>query len=78
MTWVPIIETANHEPIAGVGPWRTYTDDEFAAIEADYDAQFPDQPGALRRWFDHVGDETPVTPAAKKKATRAVAGGESV
>jgi hypothetical protein len=36
------------EPIPGI-PWRSMTDEEFAAAEAEIDARFPDQPGALRR-----------------------------
>lgn len=48
-------EAANWEPIAGV-PWREMSDEEYAAISAQYDAQFPDQPGSLERWFEHVPD----------------------
>lgn len=36
---------------AGV-PWRDLSDEEFAEASAQMDAQFPDQPGSLLRWFE--------------------------
>lgn len=71
MTWVPRPETANLEPIEGVGPWREIADEEFAAIEAEYDARFsPEQAGSLRTRFDHADElktkkKAPATPAAE-------------
>ena len=55
-------EARNWEPIPEV-PWRDLTDDEYEAVSAHYDVQFPDQPGSLKRWFQHVPDK----PAAKKE-----------
>lgn len=55
--WKLKTEAAQWEPISGV-PWRDMTDDEFAAIEAEYDARFsPDQKGSLRRWFEHASEK---------------------
>ena len=71
MTWVPRPETANWEAPAGIAPWRELTDEEFSALEAEYDAQFsPDQAGALREWFEQI-DEAKAT---KKKAAKSAAG----
>lgn len=52
MTYKPKPETANWQPIPGV-EWREYTDAEFKALSDEYDQQFPDQPGSLKRWFDY-------------------------
>lgn len=44
------------EPLPGI-PWRDLSDDEFAEVSAEYDKQFPDQPGSLLRWFHYAGPE---------------------
>jgi len=49
-------EAKNVEPIPGV-PWRDMDDAEFKAVSAEYDKQFPDQPGSLKRWFEHSKDQ---------------------
>lgn len=56
MTYRLKFEARNFEGVPGV-PWRDLTDEEFAAASAQIDAQFPDQPGALARWFDYVKDK---------------------
>lgn len=50
--WRLKAEAKDWSGIAGV-PWRDMTDQEFEAVSADYDRQFPEEPGSLSRWFDH-------------------------
>lgn len=56
MTYKLKEEAANWEGIPGV-PWRDMTDKEFKEVSTAYDEQFPEEPGSLKRWFDHVRDE---------------------
>jgi hypothetical protein len=49
-------EALKWEPIPGI-PWRDMEDEEYKAVCAAYDTNFPDQPGSLRRWFDYVADK---------------------
>lgn len=59
-------EALSWEPIAGV-PWRDMSDEEFAAVEAAYDAQFAEK-GALSRFFEHVVEEAGGSRAKKSSA----------
>ncbi len=68
MSWIPRPETARWEAPPGVAPWREISDEEFAALE---ETTFHEERGALRRWFEHVDDETKTT---KKKAAKAAGG----
>jgi hypothetical protein len=52
MTWKLKKEGEGMTPIAGV-PWRDMEDAEFKAVSDEYDKQFPDQPGSLKKWFEH-------------------------
>ena len=70
MTWIPKPEATRCELPAPFAPAREMTDDEFAAAEAEYDAQFSeDQRGAMRRFYEHTG-------ATKRKAAARSAGSE--
>lgn len=65
-------EAQNFEPIPGIpwGPGTVLTEAEFENVSAEYDAQFPDQPGSLAKWFERVTDASPAdasAPAVAKK-----------
>lgn len=53
------------DPLPGI-PWRDMSDDEFTEVSAEYDKQFPDDPGSLLKWFHYVG------PASKTSEARVV------
>lgn len=66
--FVPKPETEGRELPPGFAPRREIPDEEFAVLEAEYEAQFSaDQKGAIRALYDHVSDE----PATKRKARSA-------
>jgi len=54
-------EAARWSGPAGV-PWHDLSDEEYQAASAVIDAQFPDQPGSLLRWFEHVPPAKPAKP----------------
>lgn len=61
--WKPKEETANWEPLVGIGgEWRELTDNEFTELDAQLG------PG-LERWYEHVDDtktkKAPASPAAE-------------
>ena len=62
-------EAKQCEGIAGV-PWRDMTDAEYKDVSERYDAQFPDQPGSLSRWFRHVPDPSHAPRPKSKEVTQ--------
>lgn len=64
MTYKPNALAEASTPPPGVGPWREMSDEEFAAVEATYDAQFA-AAGTLRRFFDHDGEQVAATRRAR-------------
>lgn len=56
MTWRLKEEAKAWQPIPGV-PWEDMTDEQFDAVCAEYDGQFPSEPRSLERWFEHEVDK---------------------
>jgi hypothetical protein len=52
MTWKLKEDAKQWQSIPGV-PWRDMEDAEYKAVSDEYDKQFPDQPGSLKKWFEH-------------------------